>query len=58
MIKWKKGKSTGPNSITHEILTLFMNHGQWSNRMVHMMNDFSTRGPAERGPQRSHGVVA
>ena len=48
-IKWKSGKSTGPDAITHEILRYLLNDDRWGNRLVHMMSDFLYKGELTEG---------
>ena len=41
---WKKGKATGPDAVTHELLWTLMQEPRWTTRLLHMMNDFLYKG--------------
>ena len=41
---WKRGKATGPDAITHELLWALTQEPQWTARILHMMNDFLCKG--------------
>ena len=43
-VKWKSGKSTEPDAITHEILRYLLNDNRWGFRLTRMMNDFLYKG--------------
>ena len=48
-VKWKSGKSTGPDAITHEILRYLLNDDRWGFRLAHMMSDFLYKGELPEG---------
>ena len=48
-VKWKSGKSTGPDAITHEILRYLLNDERWGYRLTHMMSDFLYKGELPEG---------
>ena len=43
-VRWKSGKSTGPDAISHELLRFLMNDERWGCRLAHMMSDFLYKG--------------
>ncbi|CAE7500648.1 pol, partial [Symbiodinium sp. KB8] len=56
-VKWKSGKSTGPDAITHEILRYLLNDDRWGFRLTNMMNVFLYKGELPEGVLRGITVL-
>ncbi|CAE7319888.1 unnamed protein product [Symbiodinium sp. CCMP2456] len=60
-LKWKRGKATGPDAISHEVLLLLLQEPTWAGRMLHMMNDMLYKGsipqPIQQGADDLEGAL-